>query len=656
MAGARALRRGAAALAVAALGVGACSSDGSGADGGDGGDGDSSSAPIVAIDRCDWPMWGHGPERTFAYPDECASPIDTSTVARLTEAWFFRTDDVVTATPAVVGDTALVGDWSGTFYALDLRDGSERWRYQAPEHSNVYSGQIVASAAVAEVDGEIAVFFASGKTMYARRATDGTPLWEHELRPGAPADDPTEIQSSPVVVDDLVIFGFDAHDRPGVRAGVVALDARTGEQRWHFDPEDGRPASGCVGVWSSPSVDRDLGLVFAGSANCPTSPEGWRDHSEAIFAVDLHTGERRWHFQPRGPNNLDFDFAGAPNLFTAGGRALVGLGGKDGVYYALERDTGELVWQVEASIPRVQARNFSTGGFIGPTAVADGIVVGGTAIDGPCPCLHAIDATTGTIAWQQEAAAPTFAATTIVNDLAFSGSTTDFTLRAVDLHAGTVLWSHEMPGGIAGGVAIAGDTVVAVAGIREPGIDPAGIRAGVTAFRLGELGAATTTAPPAPTLPPTTAAPPPDDAFLAGEDGARCVTSACDLSFTLREPPAGLSPSVRLRLRPDPYRLEVRAEGLGDPAAWIRPGGAAARQGAVAYGAFVSDDSLGGALLCVLDAGFDCVADMPPPDATSRYNRITILAIADTPVLPSPAEGFDRMVTTIALESTVELR
>ena len=46
---------------------------------------------------------------------------------------------------------------------------------------------------------------------------------------------------------------------------------------------------------------------------------------------------------------------------------------------------------------------------------------------------------------------------------------TDFTLRALDLATGEVLWSHEMKGAVSGGPAIIGDDVFAVAGIREPG-------------------------------------------------------------------------------------------------------------------------------------------------------------------------------------------
>jgi polyvinyl alcohol dehydrogenase (cytochrome) len=619
-----------------------------------GGDDAATSEANTSLD-CAWPMFGRSPARTFAYPERCPTELSPRTVGRLQQKWFHRTADVVTATPAVADDTVYVGDWSGNFLALALADGTVRWSFEAPEHENVYAGQIVSSAAVADVDGERRVFFASGKTLYALDARDGTKRWEHTLNPGGGPEDPTEIESSPVVAQGLVIVGYDGHDQPGVRAGVVAVDARTGEQRWYFDPDRGGEASGCAGVWSSPAVDTERGLVFAGSANCVTSPVGWNEYSEAIFALDLQTGEPKWSFQPRGPSNLDFDFAGAPNLFDAAGRALVGLGGKDGVYYALDRVTGALVWKRAAAVPEKPQRNYSTGGFIGASAVADGVIVGGTAVGGPCPCLHGMKTTDGTFAWQQGDAGPTFAASAIVNGVAFSGSTTDFTMRAVDLRSGEVLWSQELVGGIAGGAAVSGSTVVAVAGIREPGVSPAGTESGVYAFALGTEAPSTSAPAAEPTLPPTSVAPPPTPPDPGAPERPRCIARPCPLEFELKTPPPGTTPAMTIHLRPQPFRLEARAEGLGDPAAWLRPGSTAAAKGAVTYGVFASDDAQKGSLLCVLDGAFDCVSETLPADLRPNYNRISVLAIANTPTLPSPAEGFDRLVTTVSLDEPVSL-
>jgi outer membrane protein assembly factor BamB len=611
----------------------------------------SSAAPL----DCAWPMFGRGVERTFAYPATCPTQLSPATVGRLAQLWFHRTKDVVTATPAIADGTAYVGDWSGNFFALSLADGSERWSFRAPPQKDVYSGQIVASAAIADASGERRVYFASGKTVYALRASDGQVRWKYVLNPKGGDDDKTEIQSSPAVVDGTVIVGYDGHDSPGTRAGIVALDAEHGARRWNFDPDGGRAATGCGGVWSSPAVDVERGLVFSGSANCVTSPAGWNDYSEAIFALDLQTGKPKWSFQPRGPSNNDFDFAGAPNLFAAHGRALVGLGGKDGVYYALDRATGELVWKVEAAVPKPR-HNFSSGGFIGASAIDDGIVVGGTAVGGPCPCLHGIDVGKGAIAWEQSEPAPTFAASAIVRGVALSGSTTDFTLRAVDLHTGQVLWSHPVVGGIAGGPVVSGDTVVAVAGIREPGLAAAGTEAGVYAFTLGSVATTTSTAAGEPTLPPTSVAPPPTAPDPNAPAGPRCIGRPCALDFTLKTPPAGTTPAMTVHLQLAPFRIEVRGDGLGAPSAWLREGSNAAKQGAVTYGAFASDDALKGSLLCVLDASFDCVNSTLPADLRPSYNRISVLAIANTPILPSAADGYDRLVTSEALEHPITLR
>lgn len=598
-------------------------------------------------------MFGQSPERTFAYPAECQTEISPQSVARLGERWFARTRDVVTASPAIADDTVFVGDWSGRFYALDATTGEERWTFDAPTHDTVYSGQIVSSAAVADAAGERRVFFASGKTLYAASARDGTIRWQREFGVKGDDTDPTEIQSSPVVADGKVIVGWDAHDRPGKPAGVIALDAGSGNEVWSFDTDEGLPASGCVGVWSSPTVDVETDQVFFGTGNCSTAPQNWRDLSEAIVAIDLQTAERRWRFQPRGASNNDFDFAGAPNLFEIDARAVVGLGGKDGRYYALDRATGEKLWEQVGQDPEVSP-GFSFGGFIGAATVADGIVAAGLADNNHCPCLVGFDASTGKRIWDQPAASATYGSSASVNGVLFVGGT-DFTFRAIDLREGTVLWSRTVVGAVSGGPAVSGDLVVVPSGIREPGTAAAGTESGVYAFAVGDTATPTTQAAADDRLPPNTTAPleQPIDPNLPARP--LCVASPCDPGFGIKAPPAGTTPTVRIWLTPDPFRIEVRGDGFGEPQEWLRPGSVAHQKGAVAFAVFVNDDALQGVLLCVLDADFDCVNAAIPAGASSKYNRISILAIDDSTQLPSPAEGFDRLVTTVSLDAAVTL-
>jgi len=600
------------------------------------------------ISRCDWPMWGQSVERSFAYP--CPTELSPRTAKDLQQIWFFNAKDTVTATPAVVEGVVYVGDWSGNFYAIDIKTGKPRWTYKAKIHGQVYAGQIVSSAAVADVKGERTVYFGGGKTLYALRAEDGKLRWKHEVgRPGDD-DDPSEIESSPVVADGMVIFGTDVHNSgKGEPAGVIALDAATGKERWTTitAPTEGEGATGpgCGDVWGSPTVDPAARLVFVGTGNCTSSPDGYGRFAEAIVALDLTTGEVRWTYQPHAPNRDDLDFAGAPNLFSAGGRPLVGLGNKDAVYYALDRATGELVWRTQVTEPGISRpnANYSTGGFIGATAIADGVVVGGTAVGGT-PSLHALDAATGAMKWQQPEPSDTYASAAVANGIVFLGSTTDFTFRALDLQTGEVLWSKALKGGVAGGAAIVGDDVMAVAGIREPGVGNRNRNSGVYRFSLhGKpvVSAPTTTRPPPPTPPNPAAA------------QQACIASSCPLSFDLtRERVANDTGSGTVQVMLDPFKVVVQADGLGDPNRWLRPGSAAQRSGASTYGVYLSQgtDNPTGGLVCELDANFDCTSTKLPLRSGASYDRISILAVKDAGKLPSLVEGFDRLVTTNALD------
>jgi hypothetical protein len=149
----------------------------------------------------------------------------------------------------------------------------------------------------------------------------------------------------------------------------------------------------------------------------------------------------------------------------------------------------------------------------------------------------------------------------------------------------------------------------------------------------------------------TTTQPHPDagprPASTAPSAPQECVDTPCEVAFNLVEPPPGTSPRMQLRVTRDPWHVDIKTDGLGDPAAWLRPGSLAQQQGATRYGVFISerDDNPQGGLLCVLDADGTCsTATIPRAEAT--YNRITVLAITDSNELPSPAEGVDRLVVT----------
>lgn len=158
------------------------------------------------------------------------------------------------------------------------------------------------------------------------------------------------------------------------RGSVVALNAVDGSPLWktYLAPDNGGSAGGYSGnaVWSSPAIDPGRGLLYTDTGNNYTVPDDVTkcvdetfDDSlscmdptnfvDSVVALDLTTGEVRWGKALQGVDDFanfeDWDFGAGPNLFTATiegvSRDLVGAGQKSGVYWALDADTGEVVWR-----------------------------------------------------------------------------------------------------------------------------------------------------------------------------------------------------------------------------------------------------------------------------------------------------------------------
>lgn len=446
--------------------------------------------PETSIEHCGWPMQGQNIGRTHSLPSDCETEFSTATVGDLEEKWYFKSDDVVSAVPVVMGDTVYFGDWTGKFYAIDLATSELRWAFKTVPHDNVYAGQITAGAVVGEVDGAARVIFNAGKSTYSLDAETGELVWKHELGKPGDGNEPTEIEGSPVMADGLVIFGWEPHNTPGFPAGLMALNAASGKEVWHFyTDEDG----GCADIWGQPSVDAENRMVIAGTGNC-TREEGWGPYSEALFAVNLDTGEPLWAYQPHEFNRDDVDFgAAAPNLFEVDGRLLVGEGNKDGVYYTVDRLTGEFVWKADVQDPGcpqgICGSNFSYGGFNGSTAYLDGMIVGLTAIGGNREMFnyHGIDAATGEEVWGTSRVGEGYSPSSAANGLAIIASI-DATLRIFDIKTGAQLVKvAPVPETLfVSGVAVLGDMMLTGGGFREPGKPGPSETAGVHAFGLAD--------------------------------------------------------------------------------------------------------------------------------------------------------------------------
>jgi len=154
-----------------------------------------------------------------------------------------------------------------------------------------------------------------------------------------------------------------------VKGYVRGFDVRTGKRRWIFHTipspgeyghdtweKDSWTYTGNAGVWAQISVDEDLGMAYL-PVELPTGDYygGHRPGNglfgESIVAVDLQTGQRKWHFQLVHHGIWDMDIPCAPILadITVNGRRIKAIAQptKQNWLYVFDRVTGQPVWPIE---------------------------------------------------------------------------------------------------------------------------------------------------------------------------------------------------------------------------------------------------------------------------------------------------------------------
>ena len=446
--------------------------------------------------RWDWPTYGHDAQHTF----HGVTTLNKTTVKSLKEAWYFPTGDAVTATPTVVRGVVYVGSWDDYFYAIDLRTGTLKWKTRLspqdavtpypgenPRNDTSDGGLVTSSAWYEPGKGSRPdlVIFGGGYTLYALNAETGAVYWRHDYtgRPGEPPNpnvDGTRIFSSPVVADGKVFFGTDVDGQRGYEGYVVAASLATGNPVWEYHTDVDTSGhvlyDGCGSVWSSPTLLPSLGLVVIDVADCHfTNPP---PTAESVIALHMSNGSFAWRYRPaRKDSDCDLDFGATVNagIDSNGKVSFLGVGSKDGTYYSIDPTTGKLQWRTN-----VVFGGF-TGGFIA-TAAYDGTnVYGATAIgdfgrfEGPgeerCdpsnprdtliqnPSMHAFDAKTGAVLWQDDNSA-SFSPTTVAAGMTFTPLADSGVIDVRDTSNGDLVYAIALQQTCWSGVATVGDALV----------------------------------------------------------------------------------------------------------------------------------------------------------------------------------------------------
>jgi glucose dehydrogenase len=167
----------------------------------------------------------------------------------------------------------------------------------------------------------------------------------------------------------IVSLPAGAYDYASAPADIQAYDIRTGALKWVFHvvprigefgsetwPEKDREKFGGVHNWSEFTIDPATGIAYipTGTARYDFyggNREGDNLFANSIVALDVRTGERKWHFQTIHHDLWDFDLPNAPKLMTItkDGQQIpvVILAVKHGFVFVFDRRTGEPIWPIE---------------------------------------------------------------------------------------------------------------------------------------------------------------------------------------------------------------------------------------------------------------------------------------------------------------------
>ena len=286
--------------------------------------------------------------------------INTGNVKQLGGAWQAKLDGGSRTNPVVVDGVMYLT--AGTdVIALNPKTGERLWTFK-PEvaPAGLYKGVTVG-------DGKAFVGLGNG-SIIALDSKTGEPGWVGHVG-DAPSVKGQFVIGAPAYVDGLVIGGL-ANGDYGIRGRIVALDSKTGKEVWRFDtsagpgdpghktwPQDNKEwEKGGTGVWTTPAIDRELGLIYFTTGN--PIPQwggelrgGDNLYSDCVVALDIKTGKLKWYYQVVHHDIWEQDIGTPVVLYDAvvdgKPRKAIAAMRTDGSLFLLDRATGKPVLPIE---------------------------------------------------------------------------------------------------------------------------------------------------------------------------------------------------------------------------------------------------------------------------------------------------------------------
>ncbi|WP_219216325.1 outer membrane protein assembly factor BamB family protein [Variovorax boronicumulans] len=286
--------------------------------------------------------------------------VGKAEVAQLGGAWVNRIEGGLNtgtnqSTTVVVDGVIYIESALGNVIAVDGKTGVTKWKWSTPHGVVTRRGVAVAK------DLGLVYTLAGGNRLVALRKDTGEVAWTKQYPGSTDSGFVGAVQKVALVYHDRRLY-IGTND--GNRGAAFSADAGNGEvltafwgvprvgepghETWGNAPETDRTGAT---PWIHPAIDPELGLVYwtfgntrGGSSQNGSTRPGLNLFANSIVALDLKTGEYKWHFQSVHHDIWDMDNVMAPVLadvqIEGRPRKVVIYGSKTGMYYILDRKDG----------------------------------------------------------------------------------------------------------------------------------------------------------------------------------------------------------------------------------------------------------------------------------------------------------------------------
>lgn len=329
--------------------------------------------------------WGIGQQGQRYSP---LKQINPSSIGKLVPVWSFsfggEKQRGQESQPVIHNGKMFVTASYSRIFALDAKSGAKLWKYEHRLPDGIMPCCDVINRGAALYDN-LVIFATLDAQLVALNQDTGEVVWKEKIDDYAAG---YSASAAPLIAEGLLLTGVSGGEF-GVVGRVEARDPKTGKMVWSrptveghmgykYDKDGNKTEIGISGeqgktwpgdlwktggaaTWLGGTYNAKTGLAYFGTGN----PAPWNSHlrkgdnlfSTSTVAIDVKTGQIKWHYQNTPNDGWDYDGVNEFITYDEGGQILGGKADRNGFFYVNDAKTGKLV----NAFPFVKKITWATG-------------------------------------------------------------------------------------------------------------------------------------------------------------------------------------------------------------------------------------------------------------------------------------------------------